>query len=40
MPAHHHRLVLMTLAEYVAQQWALLREHGLIDDDRLGETEE
>ena len=30
----------MSLEDWIAQQWALLREHGLIDDDRLGETEE
>lgn len=30
----------MSLEDRIAQQWALLREHGLIDDDRLGETEE
>lgn len=30
----------MSLADWLAQQWALLREYGLIDDDRLGEREE
>lgn len=30
----------MTLQSWIAQQWALLREHGLIDDDRSGEREQ
>lgn len=30
----------MTIAEWIAQQWQILREHGLIDEDRLGGTEE
>lgn len=30
LQASDHRMVRMTLAEYVAQQWAILREYGLI----------
>lgn len=29
----------MTLAEYVAQQWAILREHGLIKGSTRGDKQ-
>ncbi len=30
LQASDYRMVRMTLAEYVAQQWAILRKYGLI----------